>query len=299
MNPYIKIALMVALLLFASPLIEGLLRKFKALVHSRIGPPLLQPYWDILKLLGKDDVRSPHALLGPLPAWLALAALLAAGLLVPLGTSAAFANGDLFLFLYLVGFASVCVMLAGMDSGSPYAFVGAAREMMTSFVVEPVLFVALVTAALKSHSFRFADMAFSQQASGTSVSMIISGVALLLAVQAQLSKFPFDIPEAEGELMGGVFAEMSGPTFAMYRWGFIVKQVIFALILTQIFFPWPLGLTGLWAIVAQVVKVLLVAVLVGLVDAVNPRLRIDQAIGYYFGVILMALVGLVFALVGA
>jgi formate hydrogenlyase subunit 4 len=299
MHSFLKIALMTALLLFASPLLEGILRKFKALVHSRIGPPLLQPYWDILKLLGKDDVRSPHAFLGPLPSWLALAALLAAGLLVPLGTAAPFANGDLFLFLYLIGFASVCVMLAGMDSGSPYAFVGAAREMMTSFVVEPVLFVALITAALKSHSFRFADMAFYQQVSGTSVSMIISGMALLLAVQAQLSKFPFDIPEAEGEIMGGVFAEMSGPTFAMYRWGFIVKQVIFTLILTQIFFPWPLGLVGLWAIVAQIVKVLLVAVLVGLVDAVNPRLRIDQAIGYYFGVILMALVGLVFALVGA
>ncbi len=294
-----RIVATIGILLFLSPLIEGILRKFKALVHSRIGPPLLQPYWDILKLLGKDDVRSPHSLLGPLPAWLSLAALLAAGLLVPLGTTAAIAGGDLFLFLYLVGFASVCTMLAGMDSGSPYAFLGMGREMMTSFVVEPVLFIALITAALKSHSFRFADMAFFQQVSGTSVSMIISGAALLLALQAQLSKLPFDIPEAEGELMGGVFAEMSGPTFAMYRWGFIVKQVVFALILTQIFFPWPLGLTGAWAVAAQVVKVLLVAVLVGLVDAVNPRLRIDQAIGYYFGVILMALVGLVFALVGA
>ncbi|MRR08832.1 hypothetical protein EG831_01815 [bacterium] len=294
-----RIVATIGILLFLSPLIEGILRKFKALVHSRIGPPLLQPYWDILKLLGKDDVRSPHSFLGPLPAWLALAALLAAGLLVPLGTTPAFAGGDLFLFLYLIGFASVCTMLAGMDSGSPYAFLGMGREMMTSFVVEPVLFVALITAALKSHSFRFSDMAFFQQVSGTSVSMIISGAALLLAIQAQLSKLPFDIPEAEGELMGGVFAEMSGPTFALYRWGFIVKQVVFALLLAQIFFPWPLGLSGLWAVVAQVVKVLLVAVVVGLVDAVNPRLRIDQAVVYYFGVVLMALVGLVFALVGA
>lgn len=295
----IRIIIAVCILLFVSPLLEGVLRKFKALVHSRIGPPLLQPYWDILKLLGKNDVRSPHSFLGALPSWFALASLLAAGLLVPLGAAAPLANGDLFLFLYLIGFASVCCMLAGMDSGSPYAFLGMGREMMTSFVVEPVLFIALITAALKSHSFRFSDMAFYQQVSGTSVSMIISGAALLLAIQAQLSKLPFDIPEAEGELMGGVFVEMSGPTFAMYRWGFIIKQVIFALILTQIFFPWPLGLTGLWAVVAQVVKVLLVVVLVGLVDAVNPRLRIDQAVVYYFGVILTALVGLVFALVGA
>ena len=92
---------------------------------------------------------------------------------------------------------------------------------------------------------------------------------------------------------------MSGPTFALYRWGFIAKQVIFSMILAQLFFPWPQGLTGLWAVFAQVVKVVLIVIVVGLIDVVNPRLRIDQAIVYYFGVILMAIVGLVFALVGA
>lgn len=294
-----KIAIMTVVLLFASPLLEGLLRKFKALVHSRIGPPLLQPYWDTLKLLGKDNVRSTHSLLGPLPAWLGLAAILLAGLLVPVGGRPPFAGGDMLLFIYLIGFASVCVMLSGMDSGSPYAFLGAAREMMTSFTVEPVLFIALITAALKTHSFRFSDMAFYQQTSGTSLSMVISGIALLLGIQAQLSKLPFDIPEAEGELMGGPFIEISGPTFALYRWGFIVKQLIFSLILVQIFFPWTFGLTGLGAGAVQLAKVLVVVLLVGLVDVVNPRLRIDQAIVYYFGVILTALVGLVFALVGA
>ncbi|MDO9026259.1 MAG: NADH-quinone oxidoreductase subunit H [bacterium] len=299
MQSLVKMIIMVALLLFVSPLLEGVLRKFKALVHSRIGPPLLQPYWDILKLLGKDDVRSPHSFLGPLPAFLGLAAILAAGLLVPLGNSAPFASGDLFLFLYLISFASVCVMLAGMDSGSPYGFLGTAREMMTSFVVEPVLFIALITVAIKTHNFRFSDMAAWQQISGTSLSTIISGLALFLGIQAQLSKLPFDIPEAEGELMGGTFAEMSGPTFALYRWGFIAKQVIFSMILAQLFFPWPLGLVGLWAMVAQIVKVVLIVVLVGLIDVVNPRLRIDQALIYYFGVIMMAIVGLVFALVGA
>jgi formate hydrogenlyase subunit 4 len=299
MQSLVKIIIMLALLLFASPLLEGILRKFKALVHSRLGPPLLQPYWDILKLLGKDDVRSPHSFLGPLPAFLALASVLAAGLLVPFGTTAVFAGGDLFLFIYLISFASACTMLAGMDSGSPYGFLGTAREMMTSFVVEPVLFIALITAAVKTHNFRFAEMVLFQQANGSPLSLIISGAALFLAIQAQLSKLPFDIPEAEGELMGGTFAEMSGPTFALYRWGFIAKQVIFSLILTQIFFPWPTNLSGIGAFIAQLVKVILVVVVVGLIDVVNPRLKINQAIVYYFGVILTALVGLVFALVGA
>ena len=294
-----KIVLALFVLLFLSPLLEGILRKLKALVHSRIGPPLLQPYWDLLKLLGKDDVRSPHSLLGPLPAFLALASTAAAGLLVPLGSLTAFAGGDFILFLYLIGLASACVMLAGMDSGSPYAFVGSAREMMTSFVVEPVLFISLITLALKTHTFRFAEMAVYQQIAGPSLSVLISGVALFLAVQAQLGKLPFDIPEAEGELMGGPFIETSGPTYALYRWGFLAKQVIFSLILVQLFFPWPAGLTGLAAFIVQTLKVLAIIALVGVVDAVNPRLRIDQSLVYYFGVILTALVGLVFALVGA
>ena len=295
----IKIIAAVAVLLFVSPLLEGILRKLKALVHSRIGPPLLQPYWDILKLLGKDDVRSPHALLGPLPAMASLAATLAAGLLVPLWGGAPFAGGDMVLFLYLMGLASACVMLSGMDSGSPYAFVGSAREMMTAFVVEPVLFISLITMALKTHSFRFTEMALYQQISGPSLSLIISGAALFLAVQAQLGKLPFDIPEAEGELMGGPFVETSGPTYAMFRWGFLARQVIFTLLLVQLFFPWPAGLAALPTLIIQTAKILVIIALVGVVDAVNPRLRIDQSLVYYFGVVLAALVGLVFAIVGA
>ena len=298
-NTVLKITAALVLLLLVSPLLEGVLRKLKALVHSRIGPPLLQPYWDILKLLGKDDLRSPHSFLGPLPALASLAATLAAGLLIPLWGAAPFAGGDIILFIYLMGLASACVMLSGMDSGSPYAFVGSAREMMTAFVVEPVLFVALVTLALKTHSFRFAEMALQQQITGPSLSLIIAGAAVFLAIQAQLGKLPFDIPEAEGELMGGPFIETSGPTYAMFRWGFLARQVIFTLMLVQLFFPWPAGLAALPTFLIQTAKILVIIVLVGVVDAVNPRLRIDQSIVYYFGVILTALVGLVFAIVGA
>ncbi len=298
-NTVLKITAALVLLLLVSPLLEGVLRKLKALVHSRIGPPLLQPYWDILKLLGKDDLRSPHSFLGPLPALASLAATLAAGLLIPLWGAAPFAGGDIILFIYLMGLASACVMLSGMDSGSPYAFVGSAREMMTAFVVEPVLFVALVTLALKTHSFRFAEMALQQQIAGPSLSLIIAGAAVFLAIQAQLGKLPFDIPEAEGELMGGPFIETSGPTYAMFRWGFLARQVIFTLMLVQLFFPWPAGLAALPTFLIQTAKILVIIVLVGVVDAVNPRLRIDQSIVYYFGVILTALVGLVFAIVGA
>jgi len=201
MQSLVKMITMVALLLFISPLLEGILRKFKALVHSRIGPPLLQPYWDTLKLLGKDNVRSVHSMLGPLPAYLSLAAVLLAGLLVPVGGTSAFAGGDMILFLYMIGFASVCVMLAGMDSGSPYAFLGIAREMMTSLTVEPVLFIALITAALKTHSFRFSDMAFYQQSSGTSLSMIISGIALLLGIRADLRPVPLGLYHQAADIL--------------------------------------------------------------------------------------------------
>jgi len=299
LNTVLKITAALVLLLLVSPLLEGILRKLKALVHSRIGPPLLQPYWDILKLLGKDDVRSPHSFLGPWPALASLAATLAAGLLVPIWGGSPFAGGDIILFIYLISFSSACIIISGMDSGSPYAFVGSAREMMTSFVVEPVLFIALITLALKTQSFRLAEMAMIQQVSGPSLSLIISGAALFLAIQAQLGKLPFDIPEAEGELMGGPFVETSGPTYAMFRWGFIARQVIFALLLVQLFFPWPAGLSPLLTFIIQTAKILVIILLVGVVDAVNPRLRIDQSLVYYFGVVLAALVGLVFALVGA
>ncbi|MDH7498757.1 MAG: NADH-quinone oxidoreductase subunit H [candidate division NC10 bacterium] len=301
MNLDWKLAILnVAVALLLSPLLEGVIRKVKARIHSRMGPPLIQPYLDLLKLLGKEDIKVTDNFFVGISPLVALAAVLVASLLIPLGGVVPLGgSGDMIAFIYFIGLAAVAVIIGGLASESPFALVGASREMMIFLIVEPVLFIGLITAAVNSHSLRMYDMLLWHQAAGPKISMVIASIALFLALQAQLAKLPFDIPEAETELMGGPFIEMSGPKYALFRWSILAKQIVFTAIFVQIFIPWPKTFLLGWDLLITLVKIFVVILLVCLVDVVNPRLRIDQAIVYFFGVIIIALAGLAFAMVGA
>src|SRR5512136_922166 len=119
------------LVMLVAPFSEGVMRKLKALVHSRKGPPLTQPYLDLLKLLGKEDLQvtgNPLFSLGPV---MTFAGILVAALFTPMGTAPPLGfAGDLIVLVYFLALASVGVMLGGTSTGSPYGTLGVAREMM-------------------------------------------------------------------------------------------------------------------------------------------------------------------------
>ncbi len=287
------------LALLLSPLLEGIMRKLRARIHSRIGPPVLQPYYDLLKLLGKENLKTGDPWLAFAPI-LALGATLTASLLIPLGGQPPLAGaGDLLVFLYIVGISAVAVVFMGMASWSPYGFLGSAREMMVYLTVEPVLFITLITAAVHARSLRLYDLVLWNHAMGPQISMLIAAIAYFLVLQAQLGRLPFDIAEAETEIMGGPSVEMSGPKLALFKWTVHAKLLIFAALFAEVFVPWPkvfqlvpdLGLT--------LGKVFLIVLVIAGIDAVNPRLRIDQAIVFFFGVTMVSLAGLALALVGS
>lgn len=288
----------VAVLLLA-PLLEGVMRKLKAFVHSRQGPPVIQPFFDVLKLLGKEDLRSARgALYGAAPA-LTLGAVLTLSLLVPLGSSPPLGfAGDIIVLLYVAAASGVLIMLTAFASGSPYASVGGSREMMLLLSVEPVLCVALVVAAVKARTLSVAGIVAWQVENGPTLSMALAGLAFLLAVQAQSGKLPFDVSEAEQELMGGPLVEQSGPRLALFRLALWGRQFLFALLLVEVFAPWPrTGVVPADALLA-LVKTALVLVAVAVVDVVNPRLRVEQAMTAYAKVAVSALAALAFAVIG-
>jgi formate hydrogenlyase subunit 4 len=289
----------VAIALLLAPLYEGVLRKMKAALHSRIGPPLTQPYLDTLKLLGKEDLHSVGgAAYAALPS-LALGSVLMLATLVPMGAAPPLGfAGDIIAVLYLATLSTVMLILTAYASGSPYAAVGGSREMMMLLAVEPVAAVTLVVGAVKSGTLATGGILSWNATHGPSISMLLAGVALFLALQAQAGKLPFDIPEADQEIMGGPLVEQSGPRLALFRWTIWVKQLVFALLLVEVFFPWPrLGVLPLDLLLA-LVKALVVLLLVGLIDVVNPRLRVEQAMGYSLRVAFSSLTALAFALVG-
>ncbi|MBC7187402.1 MAG: NADH-quinone oxidoreductase subunit H [Calditrichaeota bacterium] len=292
--------LQVLLVLLLSPLLEGVIRKLIAFVHSRIGPPLYQPYLDILKLLGKEEIASSRSFLFRYSAVIALTAVLTASLLVPmLGKPPLGFAGEVVVFVYLISVVAVMIFMSGVTSGSPYGLVGAGREVMMVLTVEPVLAIALITAAVKSGSMMFGDMVSWQLTHPPAISMVIVGIALFLAIVAQLARLPFDIVEADQEIMEGPFVEQSGPKLALFKWGFYAKQLIFASLLVSVFIPWPhVGKLALDALIT-LAKVVVLLVLVGVVHAVNPRLRIDQSIQFFGLLIFASAAGLAFALVGS
>ena len=293
-------ALNLFMVLLLSPLFEGIIRKLIAFVHSRIGPPIYQPYLDILKLLGKEEIVSSKSILFRFSPVIAFATILTVAMLTPIGAAPPLAMaGELIVFIYLISLVAVMIILSGVTSNNPYGIVGSGREMMMVLTVEPVLAIALITVGVKSGSMMFGDMMKWQLANTPSVSMVIVGIALFIAIVAQLARLPFDIVEADQEIMEGPFIEQSGPKLALFKWGFYAKQFIFASIFVSIFIPWPhIGILVL-DILITLAKVLVILILVGVVHAVNPRLRIDQSIKYFALLIFIAAGGLAFALVGS
>jgi len=295
------------LALALSPLLEGCARKLRATVHSRVGPPIIQPYYDFGKLIAKEDLRSSTNPLSRFAPYACLVSVAVAALLVPMGAFNASTNtfepplgtyGDTILFIYFIALAAVAMIATATSSENPFAFVGASREMMMHLTVELVLVITLIAAAINAGSFRMGDMVSWYHTNGPTASMILAAIFLFLALQAQVGKLPFDIAEAEQEIMGGAFIEQSGPKYALLRWSMMAKQIVFCSVFCQIFIPWPM--TGYLALDALInlAKVLVLVLVIGLIDVVNPRLRIDQAVRYYLYLAFFSLSTIVAALAG-
>ncbi|MFW6437454.1 MAG: respiratory chain complex I subunit 1 family protein, partial [Armatimonadota bacterium] len=263
-----------------APLLEGTIRKLRAAIQSRQGPPIYQPYLDLLKLLAKEDLRVTDS---PIVSWgppVMLATILVAAALMPLGLVApTLSAGDLIVFIGLLALANITLAAMGFATGSAFSSLGASREVMSMLAAEPVMFVSLLVLAVESGSMTFAGLLTAP----IGVVTVIAGLTYLLALQMYVAKVPFDITEAETELIGGPLSELSGPKLALAEWAIYAKQFIYSSLFIQLFMPWTLSFIP-WLALAIVVNVLLVLVLdaavVGLVMSVNPRLRLDQALRY-------------------
>ncbi|MFW5867160.1 MAG: respiratory chain complex I subunit 1 family protein [Armatimonadota bacterium] len=279
--PTIGIALAnMLLVLLVAPLLEGTIRKLRAAIQSRQGPPIYQPYLDLLKLLAKEDLRVTDS---PIVSWgppVMLATILVAAALMPLGLVApTLSAGDLIVFIGLLALANLTLAGMGFATGSAFSSLGASREVMSMLAAEPVMFVSLLVLAVESGSMTFGGLLTAP----IGVVTVVAGLTYLLALQMYVAKVPFDTTEAETELIGGPLSELSGPKLALAQWAIYAKQFIYSSLFIQLFLPWTLSFIP-WLPLAIVVNVLLVLVLdaavVGLVMSVNPRLRLDQALRY-------------------
>lgn len=291
----------VLLVLLLAPLFQGVQRRITARLQSRRGPPLLQPYFDLLKLLGKEDLEAGEApAVQRFAAYLALASVLATTCLVPLGFAAPLQGaGDVILLLYLLLLSGVCTLLAGAAAGSTYSWVGVSREMMTMMTLEPVLAVALGVGAIHARSFRLAEvLSGSPYSAAVPISGLLMLLVMLAAFQAFAGRAPFDVAEAETEIMDGPLTEYSGRKLAMFRLAQMVKLVVYAAIFVALFVPWGAGLPQPAAFLAFWAKAFVLVVAVAVVAATHARFRIDQAVRRYAVLLGFSLVAMVLAAFG-
>ena len=292
---YVAIVCAVVILGMATSWID---RKVTARIHARVGPPWYQPLADILKLMGKETLIPEEAgrtvfLFAPIAglAGAAIAAFILGSALV--NPEWGFV-GDVIVLVYFLAVPAIALILGASASGNPMAVVGASREMKQLMAYElPYLIVLAMIIYKSGFDLRIGGI-IASQADGVhlgSVSGVIGLIVMLLATQAKLGLVPFDSPEAEQELMGGVIAEYSGLPLAMIK---LTKMMLLALM--PLFIIAVLmggvrmeGLGILWA----VLKYVAVIVLVVLIRNTNPRVRIDQSFTFFWGpVTVLALVAL-------
>ncbi|MBE7560420.1 NADH-quinone oxidoreductase subunit H [bacterium] len=281
-------------------------RKLTARVQYRVGPPLLQPFYDILKLLGKEtlvpaDARRSGFLLAPLVGLSATA--VAAGILWASAVNPAGAFvGDLIVLLYVLTLPSLSLVVGGSASGNPFGAVGASREIKLLIAYELPLITAIVTALVHAEawSFRLADLAAHQAAHGPIAASLSGALALLVSlfcIQAKLGLVPFDTAEADTELMGGVLVEYSGPPLALIHLFRAMLLAVLPMLLITVFLG---GIRLSWpGILGTLLAYLLILVFVVLLRNTNPRLRIDQAVKFFWLLLFpIAMLALILALAG-
>jgi formate hydrogenlyase subunit 4 len=292
----------VLLVLLAAPFFEGVIRKVTARVQSRQGPPVWQPYLDILKLLGKEDIESGESpRLQRLAAYLSLGAVLTLAWFVPMGAAAPMAGaGDAILLIYLLALCGISTLLAGLAAGSTYSVLGVSREMMAMLTLEPLLAVAVIIGALEVGSLRIEQILNASVYSLTSLPLagVVMLIVLLLSLQAFVGKVPFDIAEAETEIMEGPLIEYSGPKLVLFRYAQMSKLMVYCALLVGLFFPW--GNTWFYplSLVVLLAKIGVLVLVITVVGATHARYRIDQAIRYYATLFVLSLVALTLAIIG-
>jgi NADH-quinone oxidoreductase subunit H len=264
-------------------------RKVTARLQWRVGPPWYQNFIDVMKLAFFKETLIPRGVprgifLGMPAAALAASTLVSTMLCVINANPAAGFIGDVIVVVYLLLIPPIALMLGSFASANPLASIGGSREMKLMLSYELPLILALAVPVMKSaFSIRLGDIISSQFVHGifiASPSGALSFIVMLLCVQAKLGFIPFDMPEAETELMAGTCIEYSGKPLAMFKLTKAITGFAVPILLITLYFGGiKLNASGALKTAAEYLFIL---VLMMLIKNTNPRLRIDQAMSFFW-----------------
>lgn len=275
-------------------------RKVTARIQWRVGPPWYQPLVDLVKLSIKE-ITVPRAaskelfFISPMIGLSAVTLVSTLVWLVNIDPVSKGFSGDIIVILYLLTLPAIAVILGASSSGNPLASLGASREIKMVLAYELPFIISLIVPIIKSNGLlRLSDIINYQAANGpfiASLSGIIGFIVMIFCMQAKLGLVPFDASEAETEIMGGTFIEYSGMLLAIFKLTKTMLMVTLPLFLITLFWQ-GFNFLSIWKYVVLLVVIILMR-------NTNPRVRIDQAVKFFWGkMTLLAAMAVLLAILG-
>ena len=306
--PEVAVGIIQALVIMAlSPLITGIMRKTKARTQKRIGSGVLQPYYDIAKLLRKDEVVSDQgSWIFRFTPWVNFVAIGTAAFFIPVFlTHSPFGlAGDLLLVVGLFALARFFVMLAGLDVSSTFGGLGSSREMTISALLEPAVFLAIFVVAITYGGTNLNTIVESATRSPflSHPQLIFAAIGLFVVTLGETGRLPFGNHATHLELTmmhEAMVLEYSGKSLALVEWSQSIKQLILFGLIANIFAPWGISSSvtptaiGI-GLLAFVIKVSTLAVGVAILESSVAKWRLFRLPDLVTMAIASSMIGLVF-----
>jgi NADH-quinone oxidoreductase subunit H len=260
-------------------------RRIYARLQNRQGPPWFQPLADFIKLVAKEEIIPEEAnpnMFKAMPV-VALTAVVASVIYIPMWSAKALCsfNGDLIVVLYLLTIPTLTFFLGGWYSTSLYSMIGAVRALTQLFAYEVPLLMSILAPALLAGTWSLSEMASYYQSHPWYWLFNILGFAIaMVTLLGKLEKVPFDIPEAETEIVAGTFTEYSGRFMALFKLSIDMETVVASSLLAAVYLPFWLCSGPALGFIGYIVKVLAIIAMLSLLRTVFARLRIDQMVEF-------------------
>ncbi len=291
------------LLLFLPPLFTGIIVKVKSVIGGRKGPPILQPYYDIIKLFRKGSVYSKStSFVFRIAPMVVCAAILCAGLLIPMAGESPFCfSGDVILFVYFLAMARFFVIASALDTASSFEGMGASREAAFGAFAELSIIVTLITLAVVTKATSLDTIFFS-----TSDHFIAEPTMLMLAgtflfvLLAENSRMPVDDPNTHLELTmihEVMVLDYSGPDLGLILYSSSMKLFIYMVFAVLLISP-NAGYGLLAGSAILLLKVAGISVLIGLIESCTARIRLIKIPQVLLGAFVLSVFALIIALFG-
>lgn len=278
-----------ALLLLAfAPLIAGIINKVKAFLQKRQGASVLQEYFDLAKWWKKPTILTPYTsiIFVVAPAVYFITSFLAASM-VPGFLAGQISISDAFIFVYILALGRFFMCLSSMDAATAFGGMGGSREVYVSVLVEPAVMLAILINSLRYHSTTLSGMVIDYDGAYFTVSAALACVAFFLVILAENSRLPVDNPDTHLELTmihEGMTLEYSGPLLTLIHLGSMLKVMVFLTLFGALYLPLAIPLA---------VKILFGAVLIGLVEILNNKMRLFKVRVYMGAAIVLLLLAII------